>query len=143
MESYCRTKYKEVQALKVAPREHSLANVPSRTFPRERSLRERSPRERAPREGSLAKVPLAKVPLANVPLRRFPLRTFSSPSPFTNNPSQTFSRLRRGLASSLFLPHSRACGMNADTQHDKAQQTTAKLHHTVEQSYLNMPSNAY
>ena len=32
--------------------------------------------------------------------------------------------------------------MNKDTQHAKAQQTTAKLHHTVEQSYLTMSSNA-
>ena len=32
--------------------------------------------------------------------------------------------------------------MNKDMQHAKAQQTTTKLHHTVEQSYLTMSSNA-
>ena len=117
--------------LKVAPPEHSLANVPSPVALRERSL------ANAP----LANVPLANISLANILSQTFPSRTFPRERPlakvhFANIPSQTFSRLRRALA----LLHSSACA--AYTQHDKARQTTAKLHHAVEQSYLTMSSNA-
>ena len=100
-----------------------LGNVPSRTFPHKGS----------PRECSLTKVSLANVPLVKVPHEPF------FPSPFANISSQTFSRLWRLLA----LPHSSACGRNNNAQHDKAQQMTAMLHHTVKQSYLTMSINAH
>ena len=94
-----------------------------------------------PHEGSLTKFPLAnvpltkvtlaKVPIVNVPLANIPSQTFS-PVALCEHSSQTFSRLWRGLT----LPHPSACGMNKDTQYDKAKQTTAKLHHTVEQGLI-------
>ena len=103
-------------ALKVTPHERSLPRHSSRTFP-------------------------PQSPFTNVLSQMFPSRTFSRKHflvnvLFENIPSQMFTRLWRALA----LPHSSTCGMNKDTQHDKAQQMTTKLHHTVEQSYLTMSS---
>ena len=82
-------------ALKVAPREHSLANFVSPVALRESSLAN-DPSRTFPHERSLCEHSLTNVLFANIP-------------------SRTFSRLRRALAE----PHSSACGMNKATQHDK------------------------
>ena len=105
-------------ALKVAPHKHSFVNVPLANVPLANVPLANVPLANVPLANvPLANVPLVNVPLVNSPLTNVPSRTFSPRRPLQTFPHKRSLRLQRGLA----LPHSSACEMNEDTQHDRAQ----------------------